>query len=116
MNPKRDRPGSEEVYTQCIAALDEVNAAFSSARGELSSAPTQYEADFAAFKLMQLVWVHVNAVSHIATIRYTGSHLASAWILIRSAFETGLTALWLTKEDDWKEREARWLGWITSRE
>jgi hypothetical protein len=36
--------------------------------------------------------------------------------LLRSAFEIGLTAFWLTKEDDWKEREARWLGWVAAEE
>lgn len=107
---------SDEAYKACIAALDDVTAAFNSGRAELSSAPTRYEADFAAFRLMQLVWLHVNSISHISTIPCTGSHLASAWVLARSAFETAVTALWLVIEDDWKEREARWLGWVTSEE
>jgi hypothetical protein len=107
---------SDEAYKACIAALDDVTAAFNSGRAALSSAPTRYEADFAAFRLMQLVWLHVNSISHISTIPCTGSHLASAWVLARSAFETAVTALWLVIEDDWKEREARWLGWVASEE
>ncbi len=107
---------SDENYRACIEALDDVTAAFRDGRAEVSSAPTRYEADFAAFKLMQLAWIHVNSLSHIASIPYTGSHIASALVLARSAFETGLTAYWLSKDDDWKEREARWLGWITSEE
>ena len=103
-------------FEQCLAALDDVTNAFRIARSEVVAAPSHYEADFAAFKLMQQVWVHVNAVSAIAAIPYPGSHLASAWVLLRAAFETGLTAMWLAADDDWKEREARWLGWVTSHE
>jgi hypothetical protein len=118
MTIKGDRRNkmSDEAYKESIKALDNVTDVFWNARAALSSAPTKYEADFAAFKLMQLVWLHVNSVSHLAAIPYAGSHLASAWVLARSAFETGATALWLAMDDDWKEREARWLGWVTSEE
>lgn len=106
----------ENAYDRCVEALDAVTKSFREIRDGIREAPTRYEADFAAYKLMQLVWLHVNSVSHIAAIRYTGSHLASAWVLIRSAFETAVTSLWLTIDDDWKEREARWLGWAAGEE
>jgi hypothetical protein len=70
----------------------------------------------AAFRLMQLVWVHVNSISALAVIPTPGSHVVAAWPLARAAYETGLTAWWLVKDDDWKEREARWLGWMTVEE
>lgn len=103
------------VYDQCIQALDNVTGAFAQGRKGLN-APTCYEADFAACKLMQQVYLHVNAISHIAAIRYTGSHLTAAWPLLRTAFETALRTLWLVQDDDWKERESRWLGWVTEEE
>jgi hypothetical protein len=37
-------------------------------------------------------------------------------LLLRSAFEVALTAYWLALDDNWKEREARWLGWIAGEE
>src|SRR5438132_340333 len=73
-------------------------------------------ADLAAFKLMEVILRHVNAVSAIAGLSKPGSHLMSAWVLLRSAFEVALTACWLAKDPDWKEREARWLGWMAGEE
>ncbi len=106
---------TELDFRECVEALDEVAAAFQTARKDLN-APSRYEADFAAFKLMEVVFRYVNAVSGIAMLPEPGSHLAPAWALLRSAFEIGLTAFWLTREDDWKEREARWLGWVVAEE
>ena len=111
MSGPEERDG-KDVFRDCLRALDDVTKAFNDARNEVTGVPSRYEADFAAFQLMQQVLLHVNCVSEIAAIPRAGSHLASAWVLLRSAFETGLTALWLTIDDDWKEREARWLGWV----
>ena len=103
-----------EQFNACIAALDIVTATFRDARQGLDA--PRYEADYAAFKLMQQAWLHVNAFSHVAAIPYTGSHLIAGWALLRAAYEAGLRALWLVKDDDWKEREARWLGWMHAEE
>jgi hypothetical protein len=106
---------SETDYRRCVDALDEVSQAFLRAQNGLA-APTRYEADLASFKLMEVVLQHVNAASRIAMLPKPGSHLVSAWVLLRSAFEVALTAYWLALDDDWKEREARWLGWIAGEE
>lgn len=106
---------SETDFQECVHALDEVTRAFLDARRGLP-APTKYEADVAAFKLMEVVFRHVNAVTGIATLTPPGSHYVSAWVLLRSAFEVALTAYWLVKDNDWKEREARWLGWMAGEE
>jgi hypothetical protein len=53
---------------------------------------------------------HVEAVSEVAKLGNPGSHYVSAVVLLRSAFEIALTAYWLVIEDDWKEREARYLA------
>lgn len=102
-------------FQGCIDALDGVTKAFRQGRVGLS-VPSRYEADRAAFKLMQQVWLHINSISHLAAIPYTGSHLASACVLLRSAFETAVVALWLTQDEDWRERESRWLGWVAGQE
>lgn len=106
---------NETDYLRCVDALGEVSEAFLRARSGLP-APTQYEADLASFKLMEVVLQHVNGASRIAVLPKPGSHLVSTWVLLRSAFEIALTAYWLALDDDWKEREARWLGWISGEE
>jgi hypothetical protein len=99
----------------CIRAIDNTTAAFLAARSG-TVALGRYEADLAAFKLMEVVYRHVNAVTAVAAMPQPGMHLVSAQVLLRAAFETALTAFWLTKEEDWKEREARWLGWVSADE
>ncbi len=106
---------TEADFRQCVTELDNVTHAFLTARKGLN-APSKYEADLAGFKLMEMVFRHVNAVSCIALLPDPGSHRLSAEVLIRSAFEIGLTAYWLTLEDDWQERESRWLGWVIAEE
>lgn len=106
---------NNQSFSLAIAALDKVTAAFLAAREGLAL-PSRYEADRAAFSLMEFAFRHVNSVSGIAMIPTPGSHMVSAWVLLRSAFEIGLTAYWLTREDDWQEREARWLGWVRQQE
>lgn len=98
-----------------ITALDEVTLAYREA-GKTTGRLWRYEADLTAYQLMELAWVHVNTVSHIAATPTPGHALLPAWVLLRSTFEVSLTALWLAREDDWKEREARWLGWIAGEE
>jgi hypothetical protein len=112
----RDKAMANEAdFRECVAALGEVRQAFLLAQQGLV-VPTRYEADLASFKLMEVVLQHVNAASGIAMLPKPGSHLVSAWVLLRSAFEVALTAYWLAVDDDWKEREARWLGWIAGEE
>jgi hypothetical protein len=106
---------NEFFFQDCIHALDEVAHAFFDSRRGLP-APTKYEADLAAFKLMEVVFQHVNAVKQIAALDKPGSHYVSAWVLLRSTFEVALTAYWLVIDDDWQEREARWLGWMAGEE
>jgi Family of unknown function (DUF5677) len=103
-------------FQTCVGALNDVLGAYRDGRKTISTAPGKYEADMAAFRLMQLVWVHVNSISALAEVPTPGSHLVAAWPLVRAAYETGLTAWWLVKDDDWKEREARWLGWMAGEE
>ena len=105
----------ENDFKKCIGLLDEVTRAFLDARTGLA-APSRYEADLAAFQLMEVSFRHINAVSGIAMMPKPGSHLISAWSLLRSAFDISLTATWLADDPDWKEREARWLGWIAGEE
>jgi hypothetical protein len=112
---KDETMASETDYRRCVDALGEVSAAFHRARTGLA-APTKYEADLASIKLMEVVLQHVDAASGIAMLPKPGSHLVSAWVVLRSAFEVALTAYWLTIHDDWREREARWLGWIAGEE
>lgn len=99
-----------------IDALDVVTAVYREGRNTLSAAPTRYESDFAAYRLMQLIWMHVNSLTVLAMVPEAGTHAASAWLPLRAAYECALTVLWLTKEEDWKEREARWLGWVKQEE
>ncbi len=106
---------SEADFKRCIDLLDGVTAAFLVARKGLN-APTHYEADLAAFQLMEVSFRHINAVTGVALMPKPGSHLISAWSLLRSAFEVSLTAHWLAINPDWKEREARWLGWVSGEE
>jgi hypothetical protein len=107
---------NEIEFLECVKALDDVTRAFLDGRQGLA-APSTYEADVAAFKLMEVVFRHVNAFSAIAAaMQPLGSHYVSAWVLLRSAFEVGVTAYWLVKDDDWREREARWLGWMAGEE
>jgi hypothetical protein len=112
---KQETMVNEDDFRTCVATLGELIQAFRLERNGLA-APTKYEADLASFKLMEVVLQHVNAVSDVAMIPKPGSHLVSAWVLLRSAFEVALTAYWLTIENDWKEREARWLGWVAGEE
>lgn len=105
----------EADFRSCVAALDDVVNEFLEARNRCAGL-SEYESDNAAFQLMEAVFRNVNAVSGIAVMPEPGSHLFPAWVLLRSAFEISLTAYWLTKEDDWKEREARWLGWMAGEE
>src|SRR5262249_23682962 len=97
---------TETEFFRCLAALDDVMGAYSDAQKGLT-APTEYEADLAAFKLMEVVFRHVSVVPVIALIPKPGSHHISARVLLRSAFEIALTAFWLALDDDWKERESR---------
>ena len=106
---------TEADFLKCVDALNDVTEAFLAARRQ-SVTWSQYESDRAAFKLMEAVFQNVNAVSGIAVMPKPGSHLVPAWVLLRSAFEISLTASWLVTEDDWKEREARWLGWMKGEE
>lgn len=99
-----------------VDALNDVLGAYRACRKTIASVPGKYESEMAAFRLMQLVWVHVNSIAALAEIPTPGSHLVAAWPLARAAYETGLTAWWLVKDDDWKEREARWLGWMAGEE
>jgi Family of unknown function (DUF5677) len=105
---------SENPLTECVEYLDLVTGRFLEARD--CATISEYEADRAAFALLQSVFVHVNALSHLAAWTSSVPHLPSAWVLARAAFETGVVALWLCKENDWKEREARFLGWVLKRE
>lgn len=106
---------TEEDFHRCVAALDDVTGAFLEARKNCPGL-SEYESDRSAFQLMEAVFRNVNAISTIAMIPAAGTHLFPAWVLIRSSFEIALTAYWLAKEDDWKEREARWIGWIAGEE
>jgi hypothetical protein len=120
MRFRRDEKGdigmaSEADFLRCVSALDKVSVAFLGAQSGLG-APMHYEADLAGFKLMEVVVRHANAVSGIALLPTPGLHFISAWVLLRSAFEVALTAYWLTIDDDWKEREARWVGWMAGEE
>lgn len=107
---------AEAPFQACVDALNDVLGAYRASRKTISSVPWKYESEMAAFRLMQLVWVHVNSISALAEIPTPGSHLVAAWPLARAAYETGLTAWWLVMDDDWMEREARWLGWMTAEE
>jgi len=102
-------------FQSCIDALDLVTATWRES-WDLNMPFGRYEADTAALRLMHNIYMHVNGISHLAAIPYTGSHLVSAWVLLRAAFETAVVATWLARDDDWKEREARWLGWMTKEE
>ena len=105
---------TETDFRNSVAALDEVTAAFLVARkGFVLS---QYEADRSAYQLLEGVFRNINAITGIAMMPKPGTHLIPSWVLLRSSFEIALTAYWLTKEDDWKEREARWLGWMAGEE
>lgn len=65
---------------------------------------------------MQATLIYVNSLSAVAELKPEGSHLPSAWTLARSAFESGMTAMWLAEPDDWKERESRWIRWVQREE
>ena len=106
---------TESDLHTCLKALDDVTWAFLEARRsplELG----QYEADTAAFQLMEVVFRHVNAVTGVAAMPPAGFHAVTAWVMLRSAFEVAVTAYWLTRDNDWVEREARWLGWMAGEE
>lgn len=107
---------NRDTFQLSVDALNDVLGAYRSSRKTIASVPGKYESEMAAFRLMQLVWVHVNSIAALAEIPTPGSHFVAAWPLARAAYETGLTAWWLVKDDDWKEREARWLGWMAGEE
>ncbi len=70
----------------------------------------------AAFQLLEVVWQHINAISAIAELRPYGSHIESALVLCRVAFEACVTACWLATPDNWMEREAKWVRWVQGEE
>jgi len=105
----------EDRFRSVISHLDDVTQRYRIARQSIVELG-RYEADLAAIKLMQATWLHINALSSVAEIPYTGSHSISAWVLLRAAFEAGLTAWWLVAPENWIEREARWLQWIKREE
>lgn len=105
----------DSKFQACIDALDCVTATWHESH-DLRLSVGRCEADTAAMRLMQNIYVHVNSVSHLAAIPYTGSSLVSAWVLLRAAFEIAVVATWLVEDADWKECEARWLGWMTKEE
>jgi hypothetical protein len=103
------------AFDNCVAALDNVSGCFRGLHRSVKEM-TPFESERAAFQLMEVVFRHVNAVSHLAMAPSPGSHHVSAAPLLRSAFEIAATVIWLIRDESWMEREARWLGWIAGEE
>lgn len=105
----------ESLFVSCVSALDRVTRAYRIAL-PFGTFPGTYEADAAAFCLMEVVWQQVNAVSAVAELQPHGSHYEPACVLCRVAYEASVTAVWLTGPSDWKDRESRWLRWFRKEE
>lgn len=106
----------ERAFFECRDSLDRLTRVLLSCLQGGTTLPTRYEADMAASYLLSCTWLHANALSHLAEIPYTGSHLIPAQALCRAAVESGFTALWLLDPDDWRQREARWLRYVRREE
>jgi hypothetical protein len=104
-----------EKLSKCIGAVEATTALYRH-MGTGITGLGRYEADVAAVQLMEGVLQHVESVAMIARIGVPGSHYVSSKVIMSSVFEIALTIYWLIIEDDWKEREARYLGWIEGEE
>jgi hypothetical protein len=104
-----------QAFVGCVAALDKLTKLFRDMQLSVAEM-TPYESDRSAFQLMEFVFRHVNAVSHLAMAPAPGANLYSALPLLRSAFEIAVVVLWLVVDNSWEERESRWLGWVAGEE